>query len=409
MHLCEYNPIGNNSVRLLLRSPAAERKKAQRRGARTEHYRRKLCKRSAENMHLFNCTIFLFLTFITIQQTYSTSEPNLITYIFPVKYMKMNLKKYTLIAERYYEIYDETVGLLVKFSNITKNNTDKELLNTYKQFNEALDEMDKRGSFPISSLDEVPGKIRENLLSQLDTFKATLSEMRKKAEFLLLQNGITPKTAAEEIEKNTVKPPDADNTEDVANPNEELFQNIKNLKRSLKMNRLLAERYYEIFKEKVTDMTNNMQTTDRDTIDNLAVLYVEYKEELDEVRKSGSVSSYRLYDLPEKMKASVLERHKIFTEAMDELERRGLDEIRKHLPPPEIEEDSENSASGRAITGTEEKKELKKKEPHSPTFDEYFDLIIGFVLIGVILMIYAISQICIRIKNRDKNTDQDLI
>ncbi|XP_018112949.1 uncharacterized protein LOC108713817 [Xenopus laevis] len=233
--------------------------------------------------------------------------------------------------------------------------------------------------------------------------------MRKKAEFLLLQNGITPKTAAEEIEKNTVKPPDADNTEDVANPNEELFQNIKNLKRSLKMNRLLAERYYEIFKEKVTDMTNNMQTTDRDTIDNLAVLYVEYKEELDEVRKSGSVSSYRLYDLPEKMKASVLERHKIFTEAMDELERRGLDEIRKHLPPPEIEEDSENSASGRAITGTEEKKELKKKEPHSPTFDEYFDLIIGFVLIGVILMIYAISQICIRIKNRDKNTDQDLI
>ncbi|XP_041445858.1 uncharacterized protein LOC108713857 [Xenopus laevis] len=325
--------------------------------------------------------------------------------------MKKNLKKYTLIAEKYYEIFDETVGIVVEASKISKRKiaVEEELLKTYKQFNEALDEMDKRGSFPTSSLDEVPGKIRENLLSLRHTFKATLSEMRRKAELSLLENGITPKK--EEIEENTTKPPDADNKEDVANPNYELFLNIKNLKKSLKMNRLLGERYYEIFEEKVTNLTTGMQTIDNDTIDNLAALYVEYKEELDEARKSGSISSYRLYDLPVKMKANVVERHKIFTEAMDELERRGLDEIRKHLPPTKIEEDemSENSASGRAITGEEgeeKKEETKKEEPKRLLFDIRFERSIILLIGCFFCLLYFFSHMYMRWKKANEDIEQ---
>eukprot|EP00079_Xenopus_tropicalis_P035219 XP_017948990.1 PREDICTED: uncharacterized protein LOC100489253 isoform X1 [Xenopus tropicalis] len=77
---------------------------------------------------------------------------------------------------------------------------------------------------------------------------------------------------------------------------------VKNLKRNLKMNRLLGEKYYDMLKEQVKNLTWNVQIIDNDTIEKLKLLYSDYQEALGEAKLSGSIYNYRFENLPENSK-----------------------------------------------------------------------------------------------------------
>ncbi|XP_031756644.1 uncharacterized protein LOC100489253 isoform X2 [Xenopus tropicalis] len=302
--------------------------------------------------------------------------------------MKHNMKKYTLIAEKYYELFDEEVYVVAKLSKGTKEDKENEFLKAYRQFNEALDDVEKRGTFPTSRLANVPEKIGESLLKKLSTFKETLHELRRKAELLLLKYNITPK-------KNDVRPPDTDNKEDVTSSDAKMLR-VKNLKRNLKMNRLLGEKYYDMLKEQVKNLTWNVQIIDNDTIEKLKLLYSDYQEALGEAKLSGSIYNYRFENLPENMKESVMKRYKTFTDAMDELDRRGRSEIMRHIPPSEKEEkESDNSASERSLKAEEKEKNAIIKAEREENEKRKHDNITAtlFVIMVIVMILTAIGAL----------------